>query len=173
MNVLERAGVDRLSFGFDVRHLAADHAANGPCRCADLGDHAHAPCGLDRRARQRRERQRQQAVAGQNRHRLAEHFVVGGLAAPQVVVVERRQVVVNQRIGVDEFERAADLDRTLQILGEHSRHLEAQRGANSLTPRKHAVPHRTVNRRRLRIFRRQYPVQRRFDRGMICFEEIR
>ena len=43
-------------------------------------------------------------VAGQDRHVFAIRDVTGRLAAAQGVVVDRRQVVVDQRIGVDQFE---------------------------------------------------------------------
>ena len=45
--------------------------------------------------------QGQQSVTGKNRGGLAENHVGSGLAAPQVVVVESRQIVVNQRVRVD------------------------------------------------------------------------
>ena len=69
-----------------------------------------------------------------------------GFAAPQIVIVQRRQIVVDQRIRVDEFQRAADLDRSLRILREHSRRFEAQNRPNPLAARKYAVPHRAMNR---------------------------
>ena len=50
--------------------------------------------------------QREQRVAGQNGHGIAEHLVIGELAAAVIVVIERRQIVVDQRVGVDEFQRA-------------------------------------------------------------------
>ena len=52
------------------------------------------------------ERQRQQRVAGQDRGRLAERLVVARAAAPEVVVVHRRQVVVDQRVAVHQLDRA-------------------------------------------------------------------
>ena len=53
------------------------------------------------------ERQRQKCIAGENGHRLAERLVAGRLAAAQVVVVHRRQVVVDQRISVHHFHRTS------------------------------------------------------------------
>jgi hypothetical protein len=57
------------------------------------------------------ERQRQQRVACQDGRGLAELLVAGGPAAAQVVVVERRQVVVNERVGMDELERARQVQQ--------------------------------------------------------------
>jgi hypothetical protein len=52
----------------------------------------------------------EQRIARENRHGVAEDLVVGELAAAVVVVIERRQIVVNQRVGVDELERAGRRD---------------------------------------------------------------
>ena len=48
----------------------------------------------------------EQGVAAQDRHALAKNLVAGGPAAAQVVVVHAGQVVVHQRIGVQDFHRA-------------------------------------------------------------------
>ena len=85
-----------------------DHAVHSACRSGHVGKDGHAPRRLDGSIRKRFERQRQQRIARQNGGRFAEFLVAGGLAAPQVIVVERGQVVVNQRVGVNEFERARD-----------------------------------------------------------------
>jgi hypothetical protein len=50
-------------------------------------------------------RQGLQGVPRQDRGGLVEGLVAGGPAAPQVVVVHGRQVVVDQRIGVDQLHR--------------------------------------------------------------------
>ena len=59
-----------------------------------------------RLARQPRERLGQQAVTDEDRLPLAEADVGGRAAAPQVVVVHRRQVVVDERVGVNQLEGA-------------------------------------------------------------------
>ena len=51
-------------------------------------------------------RLRVESVAGEDRHVLAELHVAGGRAPAQLVVVHRRQVVVDQRVGVDQLDRA-------------------------------------------------------------------
>ena len=51
---------------------------------------------------------RQEAVAGKNGHGFAEHLVIGGFSAPQVVVVHGGQVIVNKGVGVDEFQSAGN-----------------------------------------------------------------
>ena len=52
-----------------------------------------------------------QAVAGEDRGRLVECLVRGRLAAPQVVIVHGRQVVVHQRVAMHAFERRAGHQR--------------------------------------------------------------
>src|SRR6185436_21023133 len=84
-----------LALGFEVFHLAADHAGRTD-RGADELDGAAARFG--RRARrlasQQRQPERQQGVAGEDRRRLVVLLVQRGATAAQVIVVERRQVVV-------------------------------------------------------------------------------
>ncbi len=63
---------------------------------------AGSPCCV---AEQVAEGLRVEPVAGEDRDVLAERDVAGGPAAAQVVVVHRRQVVVDQRVGVDQLER--------------------------------------------------------------------
>ena len=53
------------------------------------------------------EREREQRVASKDCNRLAENFVASWFAAAQIVVIECRKVIVNQRVGVDEFEGAS------------------------------------------------------------------
>jgi hypothetical protein len=57
-----------------------------------------------RLAGQQFEGERLQRVAGEDGGRLVERDVAGRLAAAQIVVVHRRQVVVDQRVGVDHLD---------------------------------------------------------------------
>ena len=88
-----------------VHVLAADHALHAGGR-GDLGErrqHRGTAAGLARQ--DELERLGEEAVAGQDGHVLAEGDVAGGPAAAQRVVVDRRQVVVDERVRVDELER--------------------------------------------------------------------
>ena len=51
------------------------------------------------------ERLRVEPVAGEDRHILPVGDVTGRAPAAHVVVIHRRQVVVDQRVGVDQLER--------------------------------------------------------------------
>ena len=68
-------------------------------------------------AREQRERFGLQAVAGQNRDAVAVHDVQRRPAAPQRVVVHRRQIVVNERIGVNQLDGAGRRQRQVDAPG--------------------------------------------------------
>ena len=119
------ADVDRLILRLQIHHLAADHAL-GAGGGGHGGDEpaAHLRVGVGRGIAEDSEGERQQCIAGQNRRRLAEFDVAGGLAAPQIVVVHRRQIVVDQRIGVDHLDRGGGAQRAFlrnveQLRGGH------------------------------------------------------
>jgi hypothetical protein len=86
--------------------LAADHAVDCACCAGDFGDDGNAAGGVDGSGGESFECQSEKRVAGQDGGCFAEFFVVGGFAAAEVVVVERGEVVVNQRVRVDEFDGA-------------------------------------------------------------------
>ena len=134
-----------LAFAFEIAHLAADHAAHGARGGGEFRDQRDSAVGRAVHLRQHLEGEREQRVAGQNRHGVAEDFVAGGVAAAQIVVIERGQIVVNQRIGVDQLERAGrgfDADRRIRhsFGGGH-----AQDRADALAAREQAVAHGAVD----------------------------
>ena len=98
------------------------------------------------------ERERQQAVTRENRVCLAEFLVTSGLAAPQVVVVERGQIIVNQRIRVNKFERARRAEsRPRHQLRKNSRSFQAEHRPQPFSARENAVTHRLMDAKRLRV----------------------
>ena len=63
---------------------------------------------------------------GKDRDRLTKDFVAGWAATPQVVVIERGEVVMNERIGMQHFERCAQfLNPSDKGTGEHARRFHA------------------------------------------------
>ena len=89
-----------------------------------------------------------ESVTGEDGDGVAEDLVAGRLAAAEVVVVERWEVVVNERVGVEHFDGCAELDGSLlcrdcsgaDLAGELPG-LEAQHGTKPLAAGKDAVPH--------------------------------
>ena len=68
-------------------------------------------CGKRLSPRRGFEGERQQAVAREDGGRLVEGPVHRRLAAPEIVIVHRRQIVMDQRIAVHAFERRGDPQR--------------------------------------------------------------
>ncbi len=124
----------------DVAMLAADHPER---RGSELsGD-------LVRLVRQREpHRLGQERVAGEKRDAFAELDVRARAPTPLVVVVQRGQVVVDERERVDELERCGSgqriFDRAPARLGDR----EAQHGANTLAARLERVAESVLQARR-------------------------
>ena len=154
VQALEIVGRDRPALGLEVHHLAADQAR----RAAGLAQHrggaqpaAQAPVvpASSGSLGQEVEGARQQRVAGQDRDRLAEHHVRGRLAAAQVVVVHRGQVVVDQAVGVDHLDRAGERHQLARARRRRPRrHASTSTGRMRLPPGEQAVAHGAVDRRR-------------------------
>src|SRR6185312_5442516 len=97
MDAVEQFGRWLLTLAFDIGHLSADHAidcAGGEGELADQRDDAGG-LGVVHDA-ERLDREREEGIAGEDRHGFSEYFVAGGLAAPEIVVIERREIVVYQ-----------------------------------------------------------------------------
>lgn len=88
----------------EIERLSAAHAIRAGCG-GKLTQHRDHALRRLRRVRQHRKRQRLQRIASEDRGGLVEGDMHGRLAAAQRVVVHRRQVVVDQRVGMDQFDR--------------------------------------------------------------------
>ena len=99
----------------DVDVLAADHAvdAGGGGELADGLEQVGGVAGL--LVEDELERLGVEAVAGEDGDVLAELDVAGGPAAAQVVVVHRREVVVDEAVGVDELERGGEREDARRV----------------------------------------------------------
>ncbi|PAV67962.1 hypothetical protein WR25_27091 [Diploscapter pachys] len=85
-----------------------------------------------------------QAVARQDRGRLVERLVDRRLAAAHVVVVHRRQIVMDQRINVDRLDRHRDLARAVAVDAEQVGGRAQQQGAQSLAATDRGMAHSLV-----------------------------
>ena len=113
------------SLGLEVERLAAGHAAEpggARQRRAPASSRALRPASVASPVGEDVEGKRQQAVAGEDGGRLVEGAVHGRLAAAQIVVVHRRQVVMDQRVAVHAFERRRDAQRRLAVGCRTARH---------------------------------------------------
>ena len=99
--------------GEQIDRLAADHAARAgrDGNASNRADLSRGERGVARLGREQRKRLGQQPVAGQNGHPFAVDDVVRGPPPPQRVVVHRRKIVVDERVGVDELDGACGRQR--------------------------------------------------------------
>ena len=126
----------------DIRVLAADHAAHARGRRELGGGLQHALGGRALVGEQVAEGLRVQSVAREDRDVLAELHMTGGLAASQPVVVHRRQVVVDQRVGVDQLDRPRQRQHLLLLGPDRPGGRQREHGTDALPARQQRVAHR-------------------------------
>ena len=81
-------------------------------------------------------------VACQKRDVLTVHLMIRGLAAAEIVVVHAGQIVVNERVGVDHFDRAGKRCRRVVAASAESRKLKHKLRTYALAACLEAVFHR-------------------------------
>jgi hypothetical protein len=113
VHVLELALVARAAGRFQIDELAAGHAAYAD----GLGQHSQHlhPCRVTEfigPCRQHAKGQRLQGIARQYGRAFIESLVAGRAAAAQIIVIHRRQIVVDQAVGVNQLHRGR---RSVQI----------------------------------------------------------
>ena len=130
-------------FRSEVEHLTPDHP--GPA-CGAGKQQCHVgpdgPIWMRGRGGHELERDSQKRVAGEDRRRLVERLVDRRHAAPEVVVVHRRQIVVDERIGVQAFHRRGGDLRVAGLRAEERRAFRHQERPEPLAARQERVPHR-------------------------------
>lgn len=91
--------------------------------------------------RQDLEGEGQQPVAREHRGRFVEFLVAGRPPAPQIAVVHRREVVVDEAVGVHHLDRAGDLERAPALHREEMARSENQKGPQALPRRQRRIAH--------------------------------
>src|SRR5439155_4095985 len=137
MNVLQSSCIGFDAFSLKVNHLSADH----PIHCArafrNLLDDLDACL---RRALQSCEYfigLSLQCISSEYRDCLAENFVARRTSTAQIVIIERREIVVDQRIRVQHLQSGAQFfDSGGQVATDDSAGLHAQDWTDSLAPGK-------------------------------------
>jgi hypothetical protein len=87
-----------------------------------------------------------QSVAGQDCSSLAEDLVAGGPAAAKVVIVERGQIVMHERVGMKHLDRRAQfINAFRQFAAHHSCRLHAENGPQPFASGKNAMAHGLVD----------------------------
>ena len=169
----KRCGVETVVFGLQVHHLSADHAVDGASGVRDLRNDGHTRLGRALQLGEDFVGVGLQAVPGENRDGIAKHFVGGGAAAAQVIVVEGRQVVVDERVGMQHFQRGAQvLDAGRNATGDNASGFHAEDGAQAFASGKYAVAHRLMNGRGILRGRRKQPFQGLVGDDASLFEDV-
>jgi hypothetical protein len=122
----------------------------GPSRRSDHFDHLQFArddfrIRAVRLAGQVMKRLREQAIASENGHPLAGDHVERGLAPAHGVVIHRRQIVVDQRVGVDELDRARGRQGHRAIAADGVGACQTQHRTQPLAACEQAVRHRITN----------------------------
>ena len=152
----------RLTFTLYVVYLAADHSSDRAGSCRQLVGQRNAPFGRYSTCAQHLKGERQKSVAGENRHRVAENFVTSRTATAQIVVIERRQIVVNQRIRMDQLQRTGSVLERFAIALLPPARPHTQHRPYPLPACEQTVPHRFVDILRRFGFGRNPAIQRSF-----------
>ena len=154
-----------------VEHLAADHSADTGSGC-ELPDQFYSDTcvGIGSRVGEDREGERQQRIAGEDRGRLVVGLVHGRLAAAHVVVVHRRQVVVDEAVAMHAFQCRGSADDARAGRAKHPRRLDQQERPEPLAGTEGGVAHGGKQPRRPLAFAgarrcRQERVERGICRG--------
>ena len=83
-----------------------------------------------------------QRITGEDRRPLVISLPYRWLAAPQFVVVHRRQIVVHQRVAMDAFDCRGGRQRRLAFDAEKGGRVENKIGAETLAPRQNRMAQR-------------------------------
>jgi hypothetical protein len=126
--------------------------------------------GTQRRAAQQLERQGLQRIAGQHRRRLVPFHMHCRQAAPQRIVIHRRQIVMHQAIGMQTFHRRRRIHRGVRRDAVQRRRFQHQKAAQPLAPR-HGIAHRVDHRLIGQV--RQHRIQMRADPGLCLCQPVR
>lgn len=141
MNGGDVHNLDRLAFGEDVGDLSTDE----PPRAAGIGQKANAletgkriGCGIS----QDLKGQGKERVPGENRQRLAEFDVASGSATAKFIVVDGRQIVVNERETMNEFDGASRIESGFRFASRCRRACHAKGGAKAFARAQRRISHR-------------------------------
>src|ERR1700747_469699 len=150
MNVLQHLWVDRFAFGFDVGDLAANHSIDGACSGGNLcKDGSAAICGGGS-CTNGFKCQSQKSIAREDGDGFAEFLVASRFATAEVIVVQRRQIIVDQGVSVDKFHAASGVKRRRDIAREDARRFETENWTDALSSGEDAVTRGGMNGRRPR-----------------------
>src|SRR5207245_8655613 len=110
-------------------------------RLGDFTDRAH----IRVRPREPRKRLGQQRIADEDADGFAVDDVRGLAAAPQIVIVERGKIVVDERVSVNQFEGRAGYEQRLDGTAARFGGRDGENRTNAFSTAQHGVAHRLVD----------------------------
>jgi len=114
-----------------------------------------------------------QRVARENGGGFTERLVACWPASAEIVIVERRQIVVDQGIRVKHLQRCAEFVHAIgKRSGDQPRRFHAQDRAQTLPARKNTVPHGAMNDRGVLSFRWEKALQSGVGGSASAFEYL-
>ena len=126
-----------------IKRLPADHAADA--RGAGEAEHklgADGGIGMGRGIGEDVEGQRQQRVAREDRRRLVIGAVQARPAAPYIVIVHAREIIMDKRVAVQQFHRRPRPQRALAIDAKKRGGLDQQKRPQSFARAQRRIAHR-------------------------------
>ena len=105
----------------------------------------------------------EQGIARENGDAVAENFVTRRAATAEIVVIHARQIIVNERVGVDAFHGAGVRQRRRRFTSAGFGSGETKNGPEPFPAGKQTVAHRLVQRDRRHGRLRQEPIERAVD----------
>jgi hypothetical protein len=142
MDILQCCSVRTLALCFKIFDLSANHSVNGASAPSYLFNDFYAIFRGALQPRQDFIRLRLKRVAGKDRQGFPKDDVAGWLAAAEIVIVERRQIVMNERLCMQHFQCAAQFFHAFrQASGDHARGLKAQNRTKPFASGKNTVSH--------------------------------
>ncbi len=136
----------------ELPRLTADESAVDPRRRSEDRERTRADVGSPfERAREHVEREHDEAVADEDRHRVSPDLVHGRPAAPQLRGVEAREIVVGQRSAVEELDgRRRRVRERIVLPSGRTRRRETEPRPDARASREHRVHERVTQLRRRR-----------------------
>ena len=155
MHGLKLIPAQRQAYAGAINRLPSGHAG-AACGARELRNSLHDQGRRDRHLRQQLKSQGLKRIASQHGAGLIKLHVHGRTTTPQLVVIHARQVVMNQRVGMDQFDCGRSQLQRFLLRRRHGLALQGrfasgidQGSAHALAAAQNSVTHRLVQAARL------------------------
>ena len=98
--------------------------------------------------------------------------MAGGFAPAQVIVVERGEIIVDERVGMDQFQRRGRREEGTVVVPKKSTRLKTEDRPYTLPSREDRVAHGPVDRVRDHLGARQQLLQSAIHPGALLLQEL-